>query len=149
MEKEQFKHKYSLKVQFHEVDLLGVCNNAVYFNFFETARIEYLKAIGHYEDMTSLASAPNYYLMVHNECDYLEPALYDDILNVFTRISYIKNSSYGFEHVIENENTGRIITKGGGAFVFIDRNTGKSTPLPEAFYSAVKAYEANVQIMKR
>ena len=42
----EFKHKYTVTVRFHEVDMLGVCNNAVYINFFESARLEYIKAAG-------------------------------------------------------------------------------------------------------
>lgn len=41
-----FKHKFSVTVRFHEVDMLRVCYNAVYINYFETARLEYAKAGG-------------------------------------------------------------------------------------------------------
>lgn len=43
MELDEFKHSISEKVKFHEVDMLGVCNNAVYFNYFEDARIKYVQ----------------------------------------------------------------------------------------------------------
>ena len=41
--KNLFKHKIKEVVRFHEVDILGVCNNAVYFNYFEDARIKYMQ----------------------------------------------------------------------------------------------------------
>ena len=43
MDINNFKHKITEIVKFHEVDMLGVCNNAVYFNYFEDARIKYLQ----------------------------------------------------------------------------------------------------------
>ena len=38
MDTKDFTHKTTIKVRFHEVDMLGVCNNAVYINYFEHAR---------------------------------------------------------------------------------------------------------------
>lgn len=148
MTTENFRHKVTLKVQFHEIDLLGVCNNAIYFNFFETARLEYLKAIGQYRDMNEMATADMFYLMAHNDCDYMEPAYYDDELNIYTRISYIKNSSFGFEHIVEKTKSGRIIAKGGGVIVHINRSEKKSIPLPADFYESVLAYDKNVRIIR-
>jgi len=60
----KFKHVYKVKVQFHEVDLLGVCNNAVYLNFFETARLEYMKEIGQYRKMEEVMHDKNFFLIV-------------------------------------------------------------------------------------
>lgn len=143
-----FKHKYTVKVQFHEVDLLGVCNNAVYFNFFETARLEYMKALGVYREKEEVLHSSKFYLIVHNECDYIEPAFFDDELNIYTRISYIKNSSFGFEHIVERTSSKKVIAQGKGVIVHIDRKQKKSTPLPEEFYAIIKGYESNVEILK-
>ena len=46
MEIKDFTHKTTVKVRFHEVDMLGVCNNAVYINYFEQARLQYVKDLG-------------------------------------------------------------------------------------------------------
>jgi acyl-CoA thioesterase FadM len=46
MDIKDFNHKTVVKVRFHEVDMLGVCNNAVFINYFEHARLEYVKAAG-------------------------------------------------------------------------------------------------------
>jgi acyl-CoA thioesterase FadM len=43
MDLKEFKHSINETVKFHEVDMLGVCNNAVYFNYFEDARIKYVQ----------------------------------------------------------------------------------------------------------
>lgn len=141
MDTGKFRHRFSLRVQFHEVDLLGVCNNAVYFNYFETARIEYLRAIGQYRDIADMQSREKFYLIAHNDCDYMEPAFFDDELTVYTRIKLIKNSSFTYEHIVESLKTGRVIAHGHGVLVHIDRNSRKSIPLSEEFYKAVLNYE--------
>ena len=44
--KNLFKHTYDVIVKFDEVDMLHIVNNAVYFNYFEQARIKYAKDLG-------------------------------------------------------------------------------------------------------
>lgn len=138
---ENFRHKILVKVQFHEVDMVGVCNNAVYFNYFETARLEYLKSIGYEKDIKEVGKKKEFFLIAHNDCDYIEPAFYDDELTVFTRVSFTKNSSFGFEHIIENQKTRRIIAKGSGVMVYIGWDDKKSIPLPDEFVDAVNSFE--------
>ncbi|MCU7493577.1 MAG: acyl-CoA thioesterase [Bacteroidota bacterium] len=143
-----FNHKISFRVQFHEVDLLGVVNNAVYFNYFETARIEYLKAVGQFRDVNKMQPGDNFFLIARNECDYIEPALFDDEVNVYTRVGSIKNSSFTFEHLVENAKNGKVLAKGGGVMVHINSREKKSTPLPEEFYKSVKSYDTEVKVIK-
>ncbi|MGE5354284.1 MAG: acyl-CoA thioesterase [Acidobacteriota bacterium] len=145
---DSFNHKVSFRVQFHEVDLLGVVNNAVYFSYFETARIVYLKAIGQFRDVNKMKPGDNFFLIARNECDYVEPAVFDDEINVYTRVGSIKNSSFTFEHVVENARDGRILAKGGGVMVHINSSERKSTPLPEDFYRSVMTYDSEVKIVK-
>ncbi len=70
---ENFKHLYKLKVRLYEVDILQIVNNAVYFNYFEQARIQYAKNAGLLPD-DNIFSEESLYYMVHNEINYLKPA---------------------------------------------------------------------------
>ncbi|MGE5429828.1 MAG: acyl-CoA thioesterase [Syntrophomonadaceae bacterium] len=148
MDNNGFNHKVSFRVQFHEVDLLGVLNNAVYFSYFETARIEYLKTVGQFRDVNKMSPGDNFYLIARNECDYIEPARFDDEINVYTRVGCIKNSSFTFEHIVANVKSGNIIAKGGGVMVHINGKEKKSTPLPEDFYRSVQSYDTEVKVIK-
>ena len=142
-----FKHKYTVTVRFHEVDMLGVCNNAVYINFFETARLEYIKVAGLMPEK-GIFSDGKIFFMVRNEINYRSHAYYDDVLEVYSRISYIKNSSFGYDHLIVKQKTGEIIVDGKGVVVYVDPKTRKSTALPESFTEKVKAFEPSVRILR-
>jgi acyl-CoA thioester hydrolase len=142
-----FIHKTTLTIRFHEVDMLGVCNNAVYINFFETARLEYIKAAGLMPEK-GIFSDGKIFFMVRNEINYRSHAYYDDVLIVYSRISYIKNSSFGYDHLIIKQNTGHIIVDGKGVVVYVDPKTRKSTSLPESFIEKVKAFEPSVTILR-
>lgn len=142
-----FKHKYTVTVRFHEIDMLGVCNNAVYINFFETARLEYIKAAGLMPEK-GIFSDGKIFFMVRNEINYRSHAYYDDELEIYSRISFIKNSSFGYDHLIVKQKTGEIIVDGKGVVVLVDPNTKKSSLLPANFIQKVKSFEPSVQILR-
>jgi acyl-CoA thioester hydrolase len=147
LSRKDFKHKFTVTVRFHEVDMLGVCNNAVYINFFETARLEYIKAAGLMPEK-GIFSDDKIFFMVRNEINYREHAYYDDVLDIYSRISYIKNSSFGYDHLIIKRNSEKVIVDGKGVVVYVDPRTRKSTHLPENFIEKVKLFEPTVQILR-
>lgn len=142
-----FKYKYIVTVRFHEVDMLGVCNNAVYINFFETARLEYIKAAGLMPG-NGIFSDGKIFFMVRNEINYKGHAHYDDVLEVYSRISFIKNSSFGYDHLIVKQKSGEVIVDGKGVVVYVDPKTRKSTSLPASFIEKVKVFEPSVKILR-
>ena len=144
---ESFKQVYTVTVRFHEVDMLGVCNNAVYINFFETARLEYIKAAGLMPEK-GIFSDGKIFFMVRNEINYRTHAYYDDVLNVYSRISYVKNSSFGFDHLIVKQKSSEIIVDGKGVVVYVDPKTRKSTSLPERFIEKFKSFEPTVKLIR-
>jgi acyl-CoA thioester hydrolase len=148
MEIKNYKHKIIEVVRFHEVDMLGVCNNAVYFNYFEDARIKYVQEIKKDFSLKEILEGSSFFIMVHNDCDYIDSAYLDDELNVYTRIDFIKNSSFGFKHIVEKTKSKKIIARGSGVVVHIDRITKKPMPIPQEFYDAVQKFEQQVEILK-
>lgn len=144
--KSDFKHYYDVTVNFDQVDMLHIVNNAVYFNFFEQARIKYAKDMGFLPGKGISINGTTFY-MVKNEINYLKAALFEDKLRIYTRISYIKHSSFGFEHIIENIDNGIIIAEGSGVLVYVDPTIKKSVPLPKEFFEKVKKFEPSVKIL--
>lgn len=147
MDVNEFKHKITIKVRFHEVDMLGVCNNAVYINYFEHARLEYVKEAGLIPE-GGIFSDGKLFFMVRNEINYRGHSFYDDDLDVYSKVSYIKNSSFGYDHLIVRKKTGEVIVDGKGVVVFVDPKTRKSTSLTEDFIQKIIKFEPGVQIIK-
>ncbi len=147
MEIKNFNHKTTVQVRFHEVDMLGVCNNAVYINYFEHARLEYVKAAG-LIPAGGIFSDGKLFFMVRNEINYRDHAFYDDELEIYSKVSYIKNSSFGFDHLIVKKKTGQIIVDGKGVVVYVDPKTRKSTSLPEDFIEKVKRIDPDVKVIR-
>lgn len=148
IELNKFKHKIEERVKFHEVDLLGVCNNAVYFNYFEDGRLSYTQDLKKNYRLKKFLEGDSFFIMAHNNCDYFESAHLDDELYVYTRVSFVKNSSFGFDHIVQNKSTEKILAAGGGVVVHIDKSKQKPVRLPDEFYDAIKEYEVEVDILK-
>ncbi len=147
-QKSKFKHVYMVKVRFNEVDMLSILNNAVYFNFFEQARIHYVKDAGLLPE-SGIFSDNHLFYMARNEINYLKPAFFDDDINIYTRISYIKNSSFGFEHIVERKRNGSVLAEGKGVLVHVDPVTKRSTQLPEEFYEKISKFDGGVEIIRK
>lgn len=141
-----FKHKIDELVKFHEVDMMSVVNNAVYFNYFEDARVKYLQDLKVKYNLQKVMGNDSFFIMRRNEIEYIEPAQFDDKLIVFTKIDWIKNTS--FSHVIINEQTKRPIAIGTGILVYIKLSTKEKQQLPAEFYEAVNDFEKDVLIKK-
>jgi acyl-CoA thioester hydrolase len=146
--KDEFKHKIKETVKFHEVDLLGVCNNAVYFNYFEDARLKYTHDLKTNYNLKEFLSGDSFFIMVHNDCDYYSSAHLDDELTILTKVNFVKNSSFGFKHLVEKNSSGEIIASGSGVVVHTNKSTQEPRPLPTEFYDAVSDYEKSVDILK-
>lgn len=141
-----FKHSITFRVRFNEVDMLGVCNNAVYVSYFEEGRIQYLKALGLIPP-AGIFSDGSLFFMVRNEINYRAHAHYDDELEVYNRVSFIKRSSYGFDHLIVNKTRNTVVVDGSGVIVRVDPVTRKSTPLSQEFHTAITGFEPNVKLL--
>ncbi len=145
LNKKLFKHTYDVIVKFNEVDMLHIVNNAVYFNYFEQARIKYAKDLGILPVEGIILNGTAFY-MARNEINYLKVAQFEDKLRIYTRVSYIKHSSFGFEHIIENIKTKKIVAEGAGVLVHVDPIVKKSIPLKKEFVKAVLNFEKKVEV---
>ncbi len=144
--KSDFRHFYDVVVTFDKVDMMHIVNNAVYFSYFEQARIQYAKDTNFLPEKGMLNDGSTFY-MVRNEINYLKAAQFEDKLRIYTKVSYVKHSSFGFEHIIENLENGVIIAEGAGVLVHVDPILKKSLPLPEEFYEKIKKFEPDVKII--
>ena len=76
-------HELSLRVRDYECDLQGVVNNAVYMNYLEHARHEFLKARG--VDFAEVTRQGIHLVVVRAELDFRAPLTSGDDFMVRTR----------------------------------------------------------------
>lgn len=142
MNKAKFKHVTQLRVRNYEVDWQGIVHNANYLHYFEVGRIEYLRQMGAKIDMNAIQGESKV-VLVRNEIDYKAPASFDELLNVHTRMSFIKNSSFAMEGILENSKTGDLVSTNIAFHVWLNPNTNKSKPVPDEFRRMVQQFEGS------
>lgn len=123
----KFKHKFQIRVRNYEVDSQGIVHNATYLEYCEEGRVEYVRNLGVYLTPTGFYNGNLKINVKRNEINYEAPATVDELLDIYTRISYIKNSSFCFEHlIIGSENQKLYVTQKS-----IQVNLNLQTSVPE------------------
>ena len=136
----RFKHKYQVRVRYFEVDSQAVVHNARYLEYCEAARVEYIRNLG--RKVLPGAVDDNIKVMIKkNEIIYHYPARLDDLIDVYTRASYIKNSSLGFEQVLVNHETGLPLCTLNAVHVYLDPVTGEPIRIPDNYREVFKEFE--------
>ncbi len=122
------EHSLELRVSYAETDQMGIVYYSHYFNWFEKARIEYLRAVGlPYKKMEE----EGYYLpVVKTNCTYRIGAQFDDLLLVKTKIGDIGKSSISLIYNVIRKEDNKILAIGGTRHALINRE-GKIIKFPE------------------
>lgn len=142
MNSEKFKFKTQVRVRNHEVDWQGIVHNAVYLLYFEVGRVEYLKNLGVKIDINSIQHDYKV-VLVRNEINYKSPARFDELLNVYTRLASIRNSSFTFEGYIEEAATKRFVSENSAVHVWLDPTKNEPARVGDDFRKLVQKFEGN------
>lgn len=140
MDKSLFKFQTQLRVRNYEVDWQGIVHNANYLLYFEVGRVEYLKHVGVTVDLNSIQHNARV-VLVRNEINYKSPARFDEVLDIYTRISTIKNTSFVFEGLMEEHTSGRLIAENIAYHVWLHSETGEPVRVNDDFRKIIGAFE--------
>jgi acyl-CoA thioester hydrolase len=94
-----------MAVRDYECDMQGVVNNAVYQNYLEHARHEYLKAHG--VDFAALSRAGINLVVVRAEVDYRGSLTSGDRFTVLTRMEQMSRLKFAFHQRIVRDSDGK------------------------------------------
>lgn len=112
-----FAHK--LRVRYQETDQMGVVYHANYLNWFEVARTEYIRALG---VTYKILEQQGLFLPVTDaEIKFVQPAKYDDLVSIHTRISRSTALRLEFEYRIFRE-PGELLVSGVTRHAWLNRD---------------------------
>lgn len=157
-----------IPVAWGEMDAFGHVNNAVYFRYLETARIEFLRRIGwsvhaghtgHAGNATENAiggagtragseghdDAHGVGVILHSvQARFRAPVVFPDTLIVTSRLLAIETDRFTLGHEIWSEKLGIVVTEGSGTIVSYryakkEGERGEKTPIPRRYREAMLA----------
>lgn len=141
MEVKDFKHKTSIRVRTFEIDSQGIVHNSIYLKYLEVGRVEYKRNLGYKILKNGVFDDGLKVVVVHNSMDYKGFAFVDEMLNIYTRISWIKNSSFCFEQIIEKDSDKTIVLEGKGILVNLNPITNLPEEIGEKFVKEIEDFE--------
>ena len=85
-----------VRVRFCDTDMMGVVHHSNYINYFELARIEYLRRRG--MNYVSWVKMGLHLPVIAAEAKYRTPSYLDDLLSVEARLSVLTRVKVGFDY---------------------------------------------------
>lgn len=134
---EGFRHVTPIAVRFRDIDAMGHVNNAVFFTYLETARVEYMRGVVFRTQSRKLPEAG--LILAKISCDFKKPIFYGQPVEVGTRVTQIRNSSFLVEQRIEAG--GQLAALSQAVVVRYDYEAGVSVRIPDEFRTRVETFE--------
>ena len=121
-----------IQVRFSDIDVMGHVNNAVYLNYFETARMHYFNQIlGEDWDWNT-----DGIILMRNEIDYIKSVLLRD--TPIIDISVLKIGTKSFELGYELKVNDVIYTRGKSVLVCFNYKEQKTCEIPFSLRSRLE-----------
>jgi len=128
--------KTEVRVRFSETDMAGWVYYGNYFVYFEVGRATMYRELGvTYNDLKKEGLMLP---IVEAHCEYRHPAKYDDVLEVHTRITEVREKSLRTEYEVYKE--GVLLARGYCIQVCVDAER-KARALPELLRKKIEATE--------
>jgi len=133
----QFNVKLSLRLDWSEMDLFGHINNVMYFKYIQASRVNYWETMGIAKDFSTTKVGP---ILASTKCNFLKPLHYPGNIIIQARMEFIKNTSFGIEHQILNEQ-GEIAAIANDVIVMYDFNKNEKVVFQELLKKTIEEIE--------
>src|SRR4030095_2253196 len=137
--KSRFRFHHDIRVRFADTDLQSIVFNAKYLTYYDVAWTEYFRAIGYeWKDLLALGVDT---VLARTTMEFKSPARFDEILEVYTRISKIGTTSLTFEFAIYPQGEDRLINSATSLYVCVDPKKLTSPPIPDDLRQKIVQFE--------
>lgn len=137
--RDQFHYFLNIQTRWADNDIYGHVNNVTYYSYFDTAANSLLIQHAGFD----IRQSPIIGLVVDSACSFFEELTFPDTIEVGVAISKIGQSSLRYELAIFKQHQLEPCAQGHFVHVFVDRETRKSTTIPDAMREALTAYQLN------
>lgn len=125
--------RHSVRVIFGDTDQMGVVYYANYLRFFEASRAALLRSVGF--GGADLDRWGVGFPVVEAHCRYLQPAHYEDLLDVVVEITEVRAASLRFEYRVERGDDR--IAEGYTRHACVSSDGGRPSRLPRELTDAI------------
>ncbi len=121
-----------LSVRWRDMDSMGHVNNAKYISYLEEARVRWLLTVPGVSMTDRIAP-----VVAANNINYKRPLTWPHDIVVELYVDRLGGSSVTIGHrIVDQSDDGVLYSDGNVVVVWMDTQTGRSAPLPEAIRAA-------------
>jgi acyl-CoA thioester hydrolase len=136
--KAPFTFSARTRVGFSDTDAQGVVYYGRYNPYFDLARVEYLRSLGllHHD-------GPGDFVMRANDVEYFAPAVFDDEIEVYVRVSRIGSTSVTFQFAAYRLSDDTLMVTAHQTLVYVDLSERTKRPVPNDFREQIRVREGD------
>jgi acyl-CoA thioester hydrolase len=135
--KPPFKYASLTRVGFSDTDAQGIVYYGRYLPYFDSARVEYHRHLG----MLERTRRGHELVMRANTIEYLAPAMFDDLVEVFIRVSRIGRTSITYDFAAYRVEDDLFMVTARQTLVLVDLDERKAYPIPEDMIEPIATFE--------
>jgi acyl-CoA thioester hydrolase len=135
--KPPFKYAAYTRVGFSDTDAQGIVYYGRYLPYFDMARVEYHRHL----DMLPRGRQEREFVLRACAIEYFAPAQFDDLIEVFVRVSRIGRTSLTYECAAYRGEDDVLMVTADQTLVLIDLAGRKATPIPDWFRERIRGFE--------
>ena len=128
-----YRHFVAIPTRWMDNDVYGHVNNVHYYSFFDTVVNGYLIREGALDPAASAVIG----LVVETKCNYFESLSFPDEVQAGLRVSRLGGSSVRYEIGLFRGEAAHAAAQGHFIHVYVDRESRRPVPLPEALKRAL------------
>ncbi|HOU69395.1 MAG TPA: acyl-CoA thioesterase [Paludibacteraceae bacterium] len=133
-----FHHVLPVQIRWNDADVFGHVNNSVYFQFYDTAKTNYIETVCPDVEWTKSAI-----VMVHVDAEFIMPILSTKKIAIKSAILKIGNKSFTLEQEAVDTNTNEVYCRCRSIMVYMDRTIHSSAPIPQSWVECITKYESD------
>ncbi|WP_180102513.1 thioesterase family protein [Acinetobacter sp. YH12126] len=134
--RQNYRFLFPIQTRWADNDMYGHVNNVIYYSYFDTAANALLIQHAGFD----LRNTPIIGLVVDSACSFLQELSYPEIIEVGVAIEKIGNSSLRYDLAIFKQGQNEAAAQGHFVHVFVDRQTRKSTSIPDDMRDALTQF---------
>src|SRR5947208_7873012 len=135
----RFKFSAQTRVGFSDTDAQGIVYYGRYLPYFDQARVEYHRKLGLLG--MEIGEAGEEFVMRACAIEYLAPAVFDDLIDVYVRMARIGRTSATYELAAYRAGDDVLMVTATQTLVLVDLDERKAVPIPDSYRDVIRAFE--------
>jgi len=127
-----WRYSFTDRIRYGDLDTNAHLNNVAVHQFFESARVAYMRGL--FPEIDPMGRAGGFgMIFAETHVRFASPGFYEEDLRVDVRPVQLRRSSVKIAFQMVCDGDGRLVAEGWGTLVGYDYDEGRAVPFPEAF----------------